>query len=108
MPGQALVPDEEGQESVTGSVCRGKRRAPLSRPIKPPVSGWAQGQWQHPRGWGQAGGPRRGWVAVAGGSAPGRGGGWRRSQPGRHPSPAAAMLSPGSAWQQRRQGGHTR
>lgn len=26
--------DEEGQESVTGSVCRGKRRAPLSGPRK--------------------------------------------------------------------------
>lgn len=52
MPRQALcqcegsgtaVPDEEGQESMTGSVCRGKRRAPLSRPIKPAVSGWNEG-----------------------------------------------------------------
>ncbi|XP_017663378.1 PREDICTED: potassium voltage-gated channel subfamily E member 3 [Lepidothrix coronata] len=61
--------------------------------------------WKNPWGWGQAGGPWRGWVAVAGGSAR------EGEETGGTPSPAASLptardAQSGSAWQQRRQGGH--
>ncbi|KAL2305592.1 hypothetical protein Nmel_003429 [Mimus melanotis] len=98
------VPDEEGQESVTGSVCRGKHRAPLSAP-KPPRSGWGQrpsrtmagDRLVAPAGLGGCGR----WLC------PGKGRRLAALPARRHPSPPAAMLSPGSAWQRRRQGGHT-
>ena len=65
----------------------------------------ASGICRDARRWGQAGGPCRGWVAMAGGSAPGRGGG-SAALPARPASIATAprCSSPGSAWQQRRQG----
>ncbi|XP_035200098.1 potassium voltage-gated channel subfamily E member 3 isoform X2 [Oxyura jamaicensis] len=59
----------------------------LSRPHKTSCIR-ARGPQRDLRGWGQAGGPSRGWVALAGGSAPGRGGGCGT------PSPAGGRDAP--------------
>ncbi|XP_014817223.1 PREDICTED: potassium voltage-gated channel subfamily E member 3 [Calidris pugnax] len=100
---------EEGQESVTGSVCReGSARSRSPSPISSLVSGWGSGVVV---GTHRVGDKlvARGWVALAGGSAPGRGGGWEAlpARPASLPT-APRCSSPGSAWQQRRQGGHPR